>query len=813
MSGSDPAGATADPERDERIEAAITRLDLDAKVRLLTGAAMFDLAPEPLIGLAQTRLSDGPTGVRGPDFAGGPVAALLPNATLIAQHWSRDTAYDAGVLLAEEAAAQGVHVLLGPTVNLHRTPLGGRLFEAFSEDPLLTGDLAVGYVRGVQHGGVAATPKHFLANESETDRTTVDSVVDERTLREVYLLPFEMVVAEAPPWAVMASYNRVNGTPATEHRRLVEGVLKGEWRFDGAVMSDWFATTSTAASATGGLDLVMPGPGGPWGARLVEAVRSGAVPEPVVDEHVRRLLRLAHRVGTFGPGRRQAVPAPEPGSPARRDALRRLAAGGMAVLVNRRGTLPLTVPSGAVALIGRHATETVAQGGGSAQVRPPHVVSVAEGLTAALGADLVRVVDGVEVRERPVAAAGLLHDPVDASPGIRVIARDAEGAVVESRHIDGTDLIAGYGDGWLADAATIELSAELALDQAAQVQIGVRGAGSWTVRAPGITETTTLASADGPGADILSPPAWAAETVAESGAQITATVTAGDWVRLLGLVARPAPRPPADAIAEAVEAARECDVAVVVVGLTQEQENEGGDKTTLALPGEQDVLVEAVAGAAERTVVVVNAATPVLMPWLERVDAVLWAGLPGQEAGAAVADALLGEVEPAGRLVTTFPARDGQGPAWSPVPVDGAVHYAEGPAVGYRGWDASGEEPLFWFGHGLGYAAWEYGAVEADTDGGVVRTVIVWLANTATHPGREVVQVYLRPPGGEPVRLIGWEAVTVAAQEETRVRVDCDPRTQRVWDPEGSRWTPLTGGEILIARGLGDIRARIPLEG
>ncbi|MFC4563338.1 glycoside hydrolase family 3 C-terminal domain-containing protein [Nocardiopsis mangrovi] len=812
MSGFDPAGA-ADPEREERIEAAVTRLDLDAKVRLLTGAAMFGLAPEPLIGLAETRLSDGPTGVRGPEFIGGPASALLPNATLIAQHWSRDTAHDVGALLAEEASAQGVHVLLGPTVNLHRTPLGGRLFEAFSEDPLLTGDLAVGYVRGVQQGGVAATPKHFLANESETDRTTMDSVVDERTLREVYLLPFEMLVAEAGPWAVMASYNRVNGTPATEHRRLIEGVLKGEWRYDGLVMSDWFATTSTAASANGGLDLVMPGPGGPWGGRLVEEVRSGSVPEPVVDEHLRRLLRLADRVGTLGPEPRRPVPAPAPDSPARRDALRRLAAGGMTVLVNRRGTLPLTVPSGAVALIGRHATETVAQGGGSAMVRPPHVVGIAEGLTAALGTEHVRVVDGVEVRERPVATEGLLRDPVDGSPGIRVVARDADGGVVESRHIDGADVLAGHGDGWLAGAATVELSAELVLDQAARVQIGVRGSGSWTVRAPGISETTTLASTDGPGADMLSPPVWTAESVAEPGAPITATATAGDWVRLLGLVARRAPRPPQDAIAEAAEAARESAVAVVVVGLTQEQENEGGDKATLALPGEQDALVEAVAGAAERTVVVVNAATPVLMPWLDRVDAVLWAGLPGQEAGAAVADALLGEVEPAGRLVTTFPAHDGRGPAWSPVPVDGVVRYTEGPAVGYRGWDASGEEPLFWFGHGLGYATWEYGAVEADTDGGVVRTVVVWLANTATHPGREVVQVYLRPAGDEPVRLIGWEAVTVAAQEETRVRVDCDPRVQRVWDPEESGWTPLAGGEILVARGLGDVRARIPLEG
>ncbi|MGZ3146066.1 glycoside hydrolase family 3 protein [Lentzea chajnantorensis] len=426
------------------IEEALTGLDLERKVRLLTGAALFALHPEPAIGLAALKVSDGPTGVRGAELRGGTVAALLPNATLLAQHWDPELAREVGALLADEAAAQQVHVVLGPTINLHRTPLGGRLFEAYSEDPLLTGVLAAAYVRGLQDKGIAATPKHFVANESETERRTASSVVDEKTLREVYLLPFEVVVEDARPWAVMAAYNRVNGIAATDHAELVEGVLKDEWGFDGLLMSDWFATKSTAESANGGLDLVMPGPGGPWEERLVEAVRAGEVAESTVDEHVRRLLRLADRVGAFGE-RSWPTGVPAPDSPRRREQLRRFAAGGMTVLTNS-GVLPLDAQE--VALIGRPALDTVAQGGGSAGVRPPHVVSIADGLAAELG-DRLSVVDGVEVRTRHAAPApGVLRN-------IRATTFDADGEVLAVRDVEIAEL-AAYG-GWAQGAAAIEL--------------------------------------------------------------------------------------------------------------------------------------------------------------------------------------------------------------------------------------------------------------------------------------------------------------------------------------------------------------------
>src|SRR3954464_9957299 len=317
-----------DATPDERIG----RLTLERKVRLLTGASMFTLRGDDEIGLAPMAFSDGPTGVRGLDFTGGPVTCLFPNATLLASSWRTETTAEVGRLLAEEAERQQIHVVRRPTVDLHRSPLGGRAFEAYSEDPLLTGHLAAAYVSGLQSQGIGACVKHLVANEAETDRHGVDSVVDERTLRELYLLPFEIAVEDADAWSVMAAYNNVNGIPATEQGPVNNAILKGEWGWRGLLMSDWFATRSAAPAANGGLDLVMPGPTGPWGPALVAAVESGEVDEAVIDDHLRRLLLLPQRVGALDAPRGWRTDLPEPTDDVRREQLTRLAAEGMTVL-------------------------------------------------------------------------------------------------------------------------------------------------------------------------------------------------------------------------------------------------------------------------------------------------------------------------------------------------------------------------------------------------------------------------------------------------------------------------------------------------
>ncbi len=818
------------------LRALVRRLDLPAKVRLLTGTSAFGLAAEPAIGLSELLMSDGPTGVRGPKFVDGRRVALFPNATLLASAWSEESAYEVGRLLAEEAIVQDVHVVLGPTINLHRSPLGGRLFEAYSEDPLLTGRLAAGYVRGLQDSGVAATLKHLVANESETQRTTVNCVVDEATLRELYLLPFEIAVADARPWSIMAAYNDVNGVPATEQHHVNVEIVKQEWGWDGLLMSDWYATTSAAAAANGGLDLVMPGPGGPWGEALVDAVRAGEVDEAVVDEHLIRLLRLADRVGVLGPertrppGRPDAGQAPAPDSPQRREQLTRLAAQGITVLTNREDTLPL--PRGTtVALLGRHALQTVGMGGGSARVNPPYQVSVADGLRALLG-DTVMVRDGVEVRHRPVpAAAGVAVDPVTGAPGVRFVLLGPDGDVVGQRLGGDCLTLVGFDDDDLTGpAVAVRMSARITLG--GLLEVGTLGVGTWRLTVAGETAEYRLqTSGTGPGEGMLSAP-WKVlrrEVAAGSLIEAESRLPVGDaplsGVGLFALVARPAPAADDELIAQAVVAAGAADVAVVVVGLTEQEETEAVDKTTLHLPGQQDDLVRAVAAAARRTVVVVNAATPVIMPWREEVDAILWAGLPGQEGGRALAAVLLGDLEPAGRLVTTFPVEDAAAPAWSVTPVGGALPYTEGAFIGYRGHAAGlAPEPAFWFGHGLGYGRWRYTDARllppAAGDGGdgvdgrrAAPMVGLRLTNIGERHSREVVQVYLRPvEPDQPVRLVGWQPVDVPAGATVDVRVVTDPRLWRRWD--GSGWASLAdGGQLLVARGLGDLRARIPLSG
>ncbi|MCU7728707.1 glycoside hydrolase family 3 C-terminal domain-containing protein [Actinoplanes sp. KI2] len=783
-------------------------LDLPAKVRLLTGASAFTLHPEPAVGLGELRFSDGPTGVRGLKFAGGRVVSLFPNATLLASSWDPNVLYEVGTLLAEEAMAQQIHVVLGPTINLHRTALGGRLFEAYSEDPLLTGRLAAAYVRGLQDNGIAACLKHLVANESETDRNTVDSVVDEATLRELYLLPFEIAALEGEAWSMMAAYNDVNGVAATEQNHVINEVVKGEWGYSGLVMSDWFATKSAAPAANGGLDLVMPGPAGPWGEALVAAVHDGLVAKAVIDDHLSRLLLLARRVGALADPRSWPSSLPNPDSAVRREQLTRLAAAGMTVLKNEGDVLPLD-RAGRVALIGRHAVETIDMGGGSAQVNPPHQVSVATGLTALLGAPAVSIVDGVEVRTRPVPSR-FLTDPVSGAQGIRATLYDAAGSVLEDRLCPQSKTMVGMDDDFAGPVASARLSGRVGAE--GPVELGVLGVGEWTVRVDGASPLTfpLQAAGNGFGEEVLTPPLRTDRFTVAPGALFEATVTLTTPMGLFGLIGHNAPRATVDVIDDAVRAAAAADVAVVVVGLTEEQETESVDKSTLRLPGAQDALVEAVAGAARRTVVVVNAATPVLMPWLSRVDAVLWAGLPGQEGGHAIAAALLGDVEPAGRLVTTFPAADGAAPAWSVTPVDGKLPYAEGTFIGYRGHYAGrAPEPAFWMGHGLGYGRWEYSDVRLVT--GDEPAITATVENVGGRRSREVVQVYLRPvEPDEPIRLVGWSAVTVDPGQSARVTVRTDPRLWRRWDEATGSWGRLSeGGTFLVARGLGDIRATV----
>jgi beta-glucosidase len=791
------------------VEAALDGLSLEAKVRLLSGQDMWTLPALPEIGLASIVMSDGPVGVRGTTWSAADPSIALPSPTALAATWDPALARQAGRLLGQEAHRKGVHVLLAPTVNLHRSPLGGRHFECYSEDPLLTGEIGTGYVAGVQDQGVATTVKHFVANDFETERFTVSVEVSERTLRELYLAPFEMIIGAAGAWGVMSAYNGVNGVSMTDNTTLQRGVLKGEWGFDGAIVSDWLAARDTAGAANGGLDIAMPAMGSPWGAKLVATVDAGQVPLEIVDEQVRRVLRLAARVGALA-----GAPASVP--PDRRPAVidgaslaRQIAARSFVLAANAGGVLPLDPAAvSSVALIGALARDARVLGGGSATVFPAHIVSPLEGLTAALP-DSVQLsfALGADPRTGKLAPA--------APPqwrDLQATFRDGAGAAIYK-----TPLATGAGR-WmemppgvdLAALATVEISGILTAEVGGTHQFGIRGVGAFVLTADGhvVFDGEVPTESDDFATTFLAPPERRIPLDLAAG---SVEVSLTQHVRLMpgfAVVALSlgygAPVGTADELlAEAEAAARASDVAVVVVGTTEEVESEGFDRTTLALPGRQDELVWRVAAANPRTVVVVNAGSPVELPWADDVAAVLLAWFPGQEAGHALADVLLGRTEPGGRLPTTWPVVAADCPVLSTTPADGRLGYDEGVFIGYRAWDRTEVAPRYEFGHGLGYTSWDYEDITADAT-----SVTVTVRNTGQRAGREVVQVYGGPmtaDGSRPRRwLAGFGSVTAGPGAAGTVTIALSPRTWQAWT---GGWTTMSGDyRIQAAHSLDDIR-------
>ncbi|MGV9644196.1 glycoside hydrolase family 3 protein [Streptomyces sp. NPDC003514] len=797
----------ADAARETVVEAALARLDLDAKTRLLSGQDMWTLPALPEIGLPSLVMSDGPIGVRGVRWTADDPSVALPSPTALAAAWDPDLAHRAGVLLAQEARRKGVHVLLAPTVNLHRSPLGGRHFEAYSEDPYLTGVIGAGYVSGVQSGGVGTTVKHFVANDAETERFTVNNVVGERALRELYLAPFEHIVEHARPWGVMTAYNTVNGTTMTEHRRLVEEVLRGEWGFDGVNVSDWAAARDTAAALDGGLDIAMPGPRTVYGEALARAVRAGEVPEARVDDAVRNVLRLAARVGIL-PGAEPAVTAlpPETDGPA----LAREIARRSFVLVRNENALPLP-PGGTVALIGGAARDARVLGGGSATVFPARTVSPLDGLTAALPEGALTYAVGAD----PSTELGV----ADKGFTLRAVCRDASGNVLgtgsaPSGHIQwmGSDLPDGVTHETLH---SVELTGTFTPRVTGAHTFGVKGIGAFTLVIDDTTyyDDVQRPTKDDPFISFFGAPVPRAQPELTEGAPVEVSLTyvvehpEDAPLRVVGFtLAHQEPLRDADElIAEAAEAARAADTAVVVVATTERVESEGFDRTDLRLPGRQDDLVRAVAAANPRTVVVVNSGSPVELPWRDEVAAVLLGWFPGQEGGAALADVLTGAEEPGGRLPTTWGSL-ADAPVTEVVPTDGELAYTEGVFIGYRAWEKAGRAPAYPFGHGLGYTTWAYES--AEVKGATVR---VRVRNTGERPGREVVQVYLspaEPDAGRPARwLAGFAGVSAEPGESGEAVIELTRRAFEVWDETTEAWTFVKGSyEIQLGRSISDRR-------
>lgn len=788
------------------IGALVAQLTLDEKASLTAGSDLWSTAAVERVGIPSVRVTDGPNGARGASVPGsaGATSACVPCGSALGATWDVELVERIGTMLGDEARSKACRVLLAPTVNLHRSPLAGRNFECYSEDPLLSGKIAAAFVRGVQSRDVATTVKHFVGNEAEFERMTMSSVIDERTLRELYLVPFELAVREGGSLGLMTSYNRLNGEYCTDHADLLEDVLRREWGFDGFVLTDWFAATSTVSSCVAGTDLEMPGPARAFGARLAEAVRAGDLDEALVDAQVTRLLAVFDRIGALDdpPGQtEQAVDRAD------HRELAREAAAAATVLLRNDGLLPLEASRlRRVAVLGPNAGRAQIMGGGSASLSVHYRTTPLEALEARLG-------EGVEVvHERGCAIArtvpplsGRAVRAADGEPGLDVeyfATPRWDGPVVHRGRLAQTRVVilGRAHESVPAEGFSLRATGRFTPDESGAHTFTLTQAGRARLVVDGSVVLDGLESPPGRGSSFFG---FGSEEVGvevelEAGRPVDVVIeysSEGSSVVHGVTVGCRAPVP-ADLLQRAVDAAVQADVAVLVVGTDDDWESEGHDRESLALPGDQDELVRRVLAANPRTVVVLNTGAPVTLDWADDAPALLQCWFGGQEMAGALADVLLGHREPGGRLPTTFPRRLEDNPSHDNFPGDaGEVRYEEGVLVGYRWYDTNDVEVRFPFGFGLSYTDFEVGApspAALSFAPGDRVTVDVPLANVGARAGSEVVQAYVAPVDARVPRprreLKAFAKLTLEPGERGVASLALDDRSFCYWDEDEHRW-------------------------
>jgi beta-glucosidase len=811
-------GTTTQPQQigDPELAALVAQLDPRQRAALTAGASGWSTLPAAEIGLEPMLMGDGPLGLVSPTFDERETSLLLPCGTALAASWDVDVVRSVGAAVGSEAARRGFAAVYSPNLNLPRTGLSGRSFEMYSEDPYLTGALGAAFVIGLQGQGVAACPKHLVCNDTETERQRMSATVDEVSLREVYLRPFEMAV-RAGAQMLMTAYNGLNGVPCTEHAELL-AIVKDEWGFDGPVLSDYFALKQTLAPALAGLDLEMPGPAIHLGERLADEVTAGNVPQQRVDDAVARLLRLARRVGAL-PRTERIVLDPAGAVPA--DAAHGLLAAAAAAsftLVRNEGALLPLAPERLtrLAVIGPNAIRPTYQGATFGRVRPAEAVATpAQALQARFGGSCEVVVEpGTAAGRGEVLSAFSVTTP-DGRPGMLLEHfRDASGKAPVLTEVRADSAFVWFGSvpgvGPTTEPGRVRLTTVLTVETSGSYALGVGGSGEATLSVDGTPLVTRPAPAPG---DVMGQVARAETTAGTVGltAGVPVTVVAelrSAGARVLALTVDCLRPQPSGALERAVRAAGDADAVVLVVGDELTTSRESRDLETTSLPDSQVALIRAVAAVNPRVVVVLNAGRPVSAPWAEEVAAVLYAWLPGQGFGDALAAVLAGDLEPSGRMPVTVTRRDEDRSTWGQTLDDDlALDYTVSEPVGYRHLQRTGVAPRFALGDGLGYTTWRLGTPRlAD-----VGRLVVPVTNTGDRAGREVVQAYVRAPGEPDARLAGFAGVHVEPGETAQVTVVLDDRAFSRWDAGSRSWRVVPGThEVLVGRSSVDLPYVLP---
>ena len=799
------------------IKQLIKDLTLEEKIELLSGFDAWQTNKIDRLGIPSIKMSDGPNGVRG-DGNSGKSSACFPCAISIGSSWNLNLINTLGEELASEAKLKDVDVLLGPTINIHRHPLGGRHFECFSEDPFLTGKIAIEYVKGVQSKNIAACLKHFVGNDTEFERYTVSSNIDERTLREIYLLPFEMAIKEANAKVVMSAYNKLNNIYCSSHENLLIEILKDEWGFDGYVVSDWFAAIDTVENAIGGLDLEMPGPAKSWGKNLITAINDQAVPEDLINDKVKRILNVASFCKRFENPIRK--PERDNDSKLKRKLLKDAAQEGM-VLLKNDGILPLKKDIKSIGIIGPNAEKAQIIGGGSATLVPyheSHPVSSFQNnfsektiVKSAKGCHTYRYLP--EINKSLTKENGFLVEYFNVTDNKNdfissKVLRGSKFWIFEgfAKDIIGTedrpDIFVKFSCTYVPDISGEHAFEIFAIGKSKLLINNEEIIDNWTDPLPG----------DAFFAHGSSPKRGASYLEKDKSYQIEIQYKFEGNFPAIYIGCQPPDK--IDLLDEALKIAKEVDEVILLVGTNSDWETEGNDRVDFNLPGEQNTLIEKVLEINPNAIIVLNTGSPVDMPWVNKAKSILQSWYAGQEYGDALFEILTGLVNPSGKLPTTFPKHIKDTPAYSCYPGENLqMSYDEKLLIGYKWYDRKKIEPLFHFGHGLSYTNFEYSNLRISNSDKNNFTCSFNIENVGDISGFEISQCYIsfmNCDEDEPIKkLQGFDKTYINSGEIKKIEICLDSKSFSTWDIKNHQWEIKKGVfNILIGSSSNDIKLK-----
>jgi len=805
----------------------LKQMTINEKISLLSGKGAYNTQNIDRLGLPQLELWDGPNGVRSNS---NETATAFPVGIAMGATWNTKLINEIGIALGKESRAFDVEVLLGPTMNIIRTPLNGRTFETFSEDPYFNGQIASAYINGLQSEHVGSSVKHFIANNQEIRRQSVSAEISERALREIYLPAFETVIKESQPYTIMAAYNRINGIHATEHKYIMNDILRKEFGFNGVLLSDWGGVKSTTPSLKASLDLEMPGPGNYYEKPLRKALKKGLVSEQEIDEAALRMIKLILKTNLGKNYEKREILVDN------KDMARLVAEESMVLLKNDNNILPLKSKKiKSIAVIGPNANRAVIQGGGSARVTPAYSITPLKGIVEKAKLNNIDVFYEKGVENHPTIPLmeknSLRTKSESKEKGLKAEYYSSYNFSGEPYKIETDEELRIFGILDKDIFGSVKWTGEFIAHSDGQYRFSANaGLGKAKIYING--KKLSLNEKGSPGFGGLLPPPRIGNIFLRTGKhriKIEYSAKPNPFLSFFIKIIMPAMsnmlekfrfleigcRPPEPSMLDAVQLAKNADVVILVVGSSDNYETEAEDRPSMKLTGEQDKLINSILNVNKNTVVVMNTGSPVEMPWIDQCPVVLQAWLPGQENGNALSNLLFGKVNPSGKLPVTFPKRIEDNPSFGYYPGKDQVVYNEGIYVGYRHYETRNVEPLFPFGHGLSYAEFDYKELECPKQVQSLDNIELnfSIKNIGKVKGKEVVQCYVRDINSSldrPLKeLKAFQKISLLPGESKMVNLSLDKSSFSFFDDRINKWIIEPGDfEILIGSSSKDIRLK-----